>query len=70
MALHDETEILKTACVLAKKVIDYSDKCKSGEDMERAEMCLALDDLADLARLLTPDLSDYRPEDDDKGMLG
>lgn len=53
------------ANVLAKKVIAYSDKCKSGEDMERAEMCLALDDLADLARMVTPDLSEYKPEEDD-----
>lgn len=51
--------------MLAKKVIAYSDKCKSGEDMERAEMCLALDDLADLARMVTPDLSEYKPEEDD-----
>ena len=62
MKLHSDKDLLKASRVLANKVIDCSNKCKDGA--EKVEMCLALDDLADLARLLTPDLSDYDPQED------
>ncbi len=65
---HSNEDLLKASKVLAEKVISYSDKCNSGEELERVEMCLALDDLADLARMITPDLSDYHPEEDIDGL--
>ena len=65
MTIHKDSEILAVAKVMADKVIEFSDRCKAGEDLEKAEMCLALDDLADLARMVTPDLSGYNPEEDD-----
>ena len=66
MKLHSDKDLLKASRILANKVIDYSNKFKYGA--EKVEMCLALDDLAGLARLLTPDLSDYTPEDDQSFM--
>jgi len=66
MKLHTDKDLLEASRVLANKVIDYSNKCKDGA--EKVEMCLALDDLADLARMITPDLSDYTPEDDQSFM--
>jgi len=66
MKLHSDKDLLEASRVLANKVIDYSNKCKDGA--EKVEMCLALDDLADLARMITPDLSDYTPEDDQSFM--
>lgn len=62
MTYHEDKDILKVANVLAKKVIDYSNRCKHDEFKDEEIRCYELSLIADIARQLTADTGDYEQD--------
>lgn len=60
--MHSDNEIMEVAKALAKKVIDLDKTCDRSK-LHAIEL-EHLKDIAALARMITPDLSDYNPGDD------
>ena len=59
MSLHSKDDLLKVSDVLAKKVIEFSNRCKHDEFKDEEIRCYELSLIADIARQITSDTGDY-----------
>ena len=56
--MHEKDDVLKVANVLAKKVIEFSNRCKHDEFKDAEIRCYELSLIADIARQVTSDTGD------------
>lgn len=56
--MHEKDDVLKVANVLAKKVIEFSNRCKHDEFKDESIRCYELSLIADIARQVTSDTGD------------
>ena len=56
--MHEKDDLLKVAEVMAKKIIQFENRCKYDEHKSEDIKCHELADIAALARMITADTGD------------
>ena len=56
--IHTKDEVLALSSIMAKKIIDFENKCRNQEHTSDALKCHELSEIASMARLVTSDTGD------------